>query len=79
MAEAMACGTPIIGFANGGVPEVIRDGFNGFLCRTADDAVDAVSRLGQIDRAAVRRDCEQRFSASVIVSQYERLYARMTA
>src|SRR2546423_3158717 len=79
MAESMACGTPVIGFANGGVPEVIRHGANGFLCTSADEAVAAVARLGEIDRAAVRLDCEQRFSAPVIVSQYESLYRRMTA
>ena len=79
MAESMACGTPVIGFANGGVPEVIRHGTNGFLCDTADEAVAAVPRLAEIDRAVVRLDCEQRFSAPVIVSKYEALYRRMTA
>jgi glycosyltransferase involved in cell wall biosynthesis len=79
MAESMACGTPVVGFANGGVPEVIRHGTNGFLCDTADEAVAAVARLGEIDRSVVRLDCEQRFSAPVIVAQYEALYRRMTA
>ena len=75
MAEACACGTPVIGFARGSVPEVVRDGVNGFVARTVADAVGAVSRLTQIDRVVVRRDCEQRFSCDAIVGAYERLYA----
>jgi glycosyltransferase involved in cell wall biosynthesis len=74
MAESMACGTPVIGYANGAVPEVVRDGVTGFLCRDAAEGAAAVARLSTIDRAVVRRDCEQRFSADVIVSQYEALY-----
>jgi glycosyltransferase involved in cell wall biosynthesis len=74
MAEAFACGTPVIGFARGSVPEVVRDGVNGFVVTTVDDAVKAISRLEAIDRGAVRRDCEQRFSCDAIVTAYERLY-----
>jgi glycosyltransferase involved in cell wall biosynthesis len=77
MAEACACGTPVVAFARGSVPEVVRDGVNGFSCRTIDEAVAAVTRLPEIDRAAVRADCEARFSAQVIVDQYERLYESM--
>jgi glycosyltransferase involved in cell wall biosynthesis len=74
MAEAFACGTPVIGFARGSVPEVVRDGVNGFVVTTVDDAVGAVTRLAAIDRGAVRRDCEQRFSRDAIVTAYEHLY-----
>jgi glycosyltransferase involved in cell wall biosynthesis len=79
MAEAMACGTPVIGFARGAVPEVVRHGVNGFLCRTADDGVRAVQQVLSIDRRAVRHDCESRFDAPVIVSQYEAMYSEMLA
>jgi glycosyltransferase involved in cell wall biosynthesis len=74
MAEALACGTPVIAFSRGSVPEVVLDGTNGYSCRTIDDAVTAVGKLDRIDRAAVRLDCERRFSATVIVDAYESLY-----
>ncbi|HUB83242.1 MAG TPA: glycosyltransferase [Bryobacteraceae bacterium] len=74
MAEAMACGTPVVGFARGSVGEVVRNGVNGYACRGIADAIWAVDHLSAIDRNAVRRDCERRFSAGVVVDQYERLY-----
>jgi glycosyltransferase involved in cell wall biosynthesis len=74
MAEAMACGTPVIGFARGSVHEVVRDGVNGFVCRGVEEAAAAVAKLCAIDRADVRHDCEERFSSTVIVDAYERLY-----
>ena len=74
MAEALACGTPVIGFARGSVPEIVHDGVNGFVCRTEADAIAAVARLGTLDRRAARVDCERRFDAEHIVSQYEALY-----
>lgn len=74
MAEAFACGTPVIGFSRGSVPEVVRDGVNGFLVRSATEASEAVQRLDRIDRGAVRRDCEQRFSCDAIVRAYEEIY-----
>jgi glycosyltransferase involved in cell wall biosynthesis len=77
MVEAMACGTPVIGFIRGAVPEVLRDGVNGYLCRSVDEAVAAVKRLDLIDRRAVRTDCEARFSDADMVSAYESLYLDM--
>jgi glycosyltransferase involved in cell wall biosynthesis len=77
MAEACACGTPVVAFARGSVPEVIRHGVNGLTCRTIDEAVAAVAALGTIDRRAVRADCDARFSAGIIVDQYEALYRSM--
>jgi glycosyltransferase involved in cell wall biosynthesis len=79
MAEAMACGTPVIGSKRGALPEVLREGSNGFLCETVEQGVAAVGQLETIDRAAVRRDCETRFDAAVIASQYEALYAEVAA
>lgn len=77
MAEAMACGTPVIGFPEGSVPEVIHDGVTGFVARGIDAAVAAVGRLPGLDRSAVRRECEARFEETSIVSQYEDLYRLM--
>ena len=79
MAEAMACGTPVVAFARGAVPEVIIEGVNGFACRDEDELVAAVGRLDTISRAAVRADCERRLSADVIVSQYEALYRHVVS
>ena len=77
MAEALACGTPVIAFNRGSVSEIVRDAINGFVCGSIDDAVQAAGRLQTISRAAVRADCERRFGAPVIVDQYERLYEEM--
>jgi glycosyltransferase involved in cell wall biosynthesis len=77
MAEAFACGTPVIGFARGSVAEVVTDGVTGFVVRTVDEAIAAVPRLRTIDRRAVRAECERRFSAPVIADGYERLYRTM--
>jgi glycosyltransferase involved in cell wall biosynthesis len=77
MIEAMACGTPVIALSNGSVREVVRDGVNGFSCENLQDAIAAVARLSCIDRETVRKDCEKRFAATVIVDAYEQLCAQM--
>ena len=77
MAEALACGTPVIGFPRGAVPEIVRDGVNGYLCASVEAAAAAVGRLDRIDRASVRADCEARFGDGVVVEAYERLYREM--
>ena len=77
MAEALACGTPVIGFARGSVPEIVRDGVNGFVVHDVDGAVRAVGRLDTIDRRVVRADCEARFSDHAIVDAYVALYREM--
>src|SRR5262249_10100309 len=78
MAEALACGTPVIGLNRASVPEIVTDGVNGFICDSLDALVDAVGRLGEIDRAACRRIMEDRFSDAAIVDAYEMLYYRLT-
>jgi glycosyltransferase involved in cell wall biosynthesis len=67
MAEAMACGTPIVAFPCGSVPEIVVDGVNGFVCADVEAASQAVSRLATIDRRGVRGNCESRFSDRVLV------------
>jgi glycosyltransferase involved in cell wall biosynthesis len=77
MAEAMACGTPVIAFNRGSVSEVVVDGVNGFRCESVDDAARAVGRISEISRDNVRHDCERRFSAEAITDSYESLYREM--
>lgn len=77
MAEALACGTPVIAFKRGSVTDIVRDGVNGFACGSVEEAAGAVGRLDAIDRRVVRRDCEARFASPVIVRQYESLYEEM--
>lgn len=74
MAEAMACGTPVIGFRRGAVPEVVIDGVTGFVVDSVADAVAAVGRLSRLDRPRVREQTARRFSHLTIVDQYEALY-----
>jgi glycosyltransferase involved in cell wall biosynthesis len=77
--ESMLCGTPLIAFRRGGVPEGIDHGRTGFLCDNAEQMAEAVGRLGTIDRAAVRAEAIRRFSDAAIVAEYERLYREMAA
>ena len=55
MIEAMACGTPVMAFRRGSVPEVVEHGVTGFIVDNVEEAVAAVGRLGQLDRALIRR------------------------
>lgn len=79
MAEALACGTPVIGLRRGSLPEIVQQGINGFVCDSVDQMVAAVSRVAEIDRRECRRVAEERFSDRVIVDCYERLYWDMVA
>jgi len=77
--ESMLCGTPVISFRRGGVPEGIDDGRTGFICDTLEEMCNAVGRLPQIDRAACRAEAERRFSGRAITDEYESLYQRVIA
>lgn len=76
MIEALACGCPVIGFDQYCIPELVRDGYNGFLATDIDDMVLKVARLDEIDRRNCRRDFKERFSATVMAARYVALYAR---
>lgn len=79
MAEALACGTPVIGFRQGAIPEIVIDGVNGFVCNNTDEMIDAVNRIELIDRSACRKIAEEKFSSTVLGRQYEQLYFTITA
>ncbi|KAB7624005.1 glycosyltransferase family 4 protein [Alkalilimnicola sp. S0819] len=74
MIEAMACGTPVIAWDHGSVPELIRPGVNGFVVRSIDEAVAAVARLPELDRRSCRNLFERHFSAERMARDYLRLY-----
>jgi glycosyltransferase involved in cell wall biosynthesis len=78
MIEAMACGTPVIAFRRGSVPEVIEEGVTGFVCENVDQAVRAVARLDDLDRQTCRRRFEERFSIERAAGDYVRLFERLT-
>jgi len=77
MIEAMACGTPTIGFRRGSVPEVIDDGISGFIVDDEEGAVAALGRLHQLDRRAVRAQFERRFAARRMAMDYIRCYENL--
>jgi glycosyltransferase involved in cell wall biosynthesis len=74
MIEAMACGTPVIAWANGSVPEVLDHGVTGFIVKSEEEAAFAISRLDQLDRNLIRREFKRRFSVGVMTQNYVRLY-----
>jgi glycosyltransferase involved in cell wall biosynthesis len=77
--EAMACGTPVIAYRRGSMPELIDDGVTGFLVDSFDEAVAAIGRLGEIDRHACRRAVEERFTVERMADDYLALYERILA
>jgi glycosyltransferase involved in cell wall biosynthesis len=74
MIEAMACGTPVIAYNRGSVPEVVDEGITGFVVEDEMSAVAAVGRVGGLDRGAVRRQFEARFTARRMAQDYLAAY-----
>src|SRR5262249_25153987 len=79
MIEAMACGTLVIAFRCGSVPEVVQHGVSGFVVDDVAGAVEAVARLHQLPRHAVRHEFERRFTARRMVQNYLAVYRRLLA
>jgi len=77
MVEAMACGTPVIAYCRGSVPEVIDHGVTGLICDDLAQAVAAVARVHELSRATCRRVFEQRFTAARMTHDYVSIYRRM--
>lgn len=72
--EALACGTPVIASKRGSMPELIEHGVTGFLVDSVDEAVEAIGRVGEIDRAACRASVAARFTVDRMADRYWELY-----
>lgn len=77
IAEAMACGTPVIALDNGSPRELIRDGKTGFVCKDEDGFTAAISRIGSISRAECRAEAENRFSLRRMAADYVEVYKNL--
>jgi glycosyltransferase involved in cell wall biosynthesis len=77
MIEAMACGTPVIAYRWGSVPEIIDDGVTGFIVDDLEAAVEAVPKVRDLDRSLCRRRFEERFSATRMAQDYLTIYQRL--
>jgi glycosyltransferase involved in cell wall biosynthesis len=77
MAEALACGTPVIGLKRGSVPEVVADGVTGFVCLDADEMVQAVCRVDRLERSACRTRAEAMFSEDTVVEGFLEIYRHL--
>ena len=76
MVESLACGTPVIAFAEGSAPEVVEDGLTGFIVEDEHAMARAVGRLDEIEPSACRDACERRFGVRAVVRGYEEIYER---
>ena len=77
MIEAMACGTPVIAWRRGSVPEIIDHGVTGFIVDNEAEAIDAIKRIPTLDRARVRATFERRFTARRMAQAYRRCFKRL--
>lgn len=77
MIEAMSCGTPVIGFADGAVPEVIQDGVSGYVVDDTKEMIEAIKQLNKIQRSDCRKRAEMYFSKKKMVAGYLKVYQRV--
>ncbi len=75
--ESMACGTPVIAFKHGSVPEVIEDKKTGFIVKNVNDAVESLKKIGQINRRDCRQWVEKNFTSEKMTNGYEEIYDKM--
>jgi glycosyltransferase involved in cell wall biosynthesis len=75
--EAMACGTPVIAFGRGSVPEVVDHCQSGFIVQTTEEAISAIEQLHLLNRHACRQTFERRFTASRMAADYIAIYSRL--
>ncbi len=79
MVEAMACGTPVIAFNRGSVPEIIEHGKTGFVVDTEEEMINSVAKIDSIDRMACRKAVEEKFTLNHMVTNYERIYEKIVS
>jgi glycosyltransferase involved in cell wall biosynthesis len=77
MIESMACGTPVIAFDSGSVPEILEDGLTGFVVNSVEEAVAAVEKLDWLFRPTIRSRFEERFSVTAMARDYVRIYQKL--
>ncbi len=77
MAEAMACGTPVVTFKRGAAPEIVEHGVTGFVVETMDEFIEAAQHVGEIEPQKCRERVEKMFTAQTMVDGYERVYKRV--
>ncbi len=75
--ESMACGTPVIAFRRGSIPELIVDGKTGFIVETIEEMVEAIKKIESIDRLYCRKHVEENFSVEKMVDSYERVFLKI--
>ncbi len=75
--EAFACGTPVLAYRRGSIPEIVNHGVTGFICETVDEMVDAVGQVSLIDRKQCRATFDERFTADRMARDYVALYERL--
>ncbi|WP_134714675.1 glycosyltransferase family 4 protein [Saccharomonospora xinjiangensis] len=74
MVEAMACGTPVVGFRRGSVPEVVTHGRTGYVCDDVESLATAIGRVGELSPHDCRREAELRFDVDMMADRYARIY-----
>ncbi len=77
MAEALACGTPVIGFNRGALPEIVDNGVTGACCNNMFELIEATRNLNQFSRSACRTVAENKFSSDIVIDQYISLYDKI--
>jgi glycosyltransferase involved in cell wall biosynthesis len=77
--EALACGTPVIAYGHGAIPELLDDRKTGFIVHNQREANAAVRMVDRIDRRVCRDTFERRFGAPLMASNYQDLYRQLTA
>jgi glycosyltransferase involved in cell wall biosynthesis len=77
MIESLACGTPVVAYRNGSVPEIVEHGRSGFVVKDQEDAIKAVKNISSIRRTECRSCFEKRFTADRMASDYVELYQQM--